>query len=57
MLLLKVMVENCRLTSFINQQTQRDIGLHMTLHSTCFLKMAYYESTMFNKVSKHWRNN
>ena len=29
----------------------------MTLHSTCFLKMAYYESAMFKKVSKHWRNN
>ena len=23
----------------------------MTLHSTCFLKMAYYESAMFKKVS------
>ena len=29
----------------------------MTLHSTCFVKMAYYESAMFKKVSKHWRNN
>ena len=29
----------------------------MTLHSTCFLKMEYYECAMFKKVSKHWRNN
>ena len=31
--------------------------MHMTLHSTCFLKMAYYESAMLKKVSKQWRNN
>ena len=31
--------------------------MHMTLHSTCFIKMVYYESAMFKKVSKHWRNN
>ena len=31
--------------------------MYMTLHSTCFVKMAYYESAMFKKVSKHWRNN
>ena len=29
----------------------------MTLHSTCFVKMSYYESAMFKKVSKRWRNN
>ncbi|MDA7636414.1 uroporphyrinogen-III synthase [Candidatus Pelagibacter sp.] len=28
-----------------------------TLCCTCFVKMAYYESAMFKKVSKHWRNN
>ena len=31
--------------------------MHMTLHSTCFLKIAYYESAMLKKVSKQWRNN
>ena len=29
----------------------------MTLHCTCFVKMAYYESAMFKEISKHWRNN
>jgi len=29
----------------------------MTMHMTCFNKMAYYENAMFKKVSKHWRNN
>ena len=29
----------------------------MTLHSTCFVKMAYYKSAMFKKISKHWRDN
>ena len=31
--------------------------MHMTLYSTCFIKMVYYESAMFKKVSKHLRNN
>ena len=33
------------------------LGLYGTLHGTCFNKMAYYESAMFKKVSKHWKNN
>ena len=28
-----------------------------TLWGTCFVKMSYYESAMFKKVSKHWKNN
>ena len=31
--------------------------LRGTLWGTCFIKMAYYESAMMIKVSKHWRNN
>ena len=29
----------------------------MTLHSTCFVKMAYYKVSINKLVSKHWRNN
>ena len=29
----------------------------VTMCGTCFNKMAYYESAMFKKVSKHWKNN
>ena len=31
--------------------------MYCTLHSTCFNKMAYYESAMFKKMSEHWKNN
>ena len=27
------------------------------MYNTCFIKIAYYKSAMFKKVSKHWRNN
>ena len=33
------------------------LKMHSTLYSTCFNKMAYYESAMFKKVRKHWENN
>ena len=31
--------------------------MYCTLYSTCFKKMAYYESPMIQKCCKHWRNN
>ena len=31
--------------------------MYSTLYNTCLNKMAYYETAMFNNVSKHWRNN
>jgi len=33
------------------------VEMYSTLHSTCFIKMAYYESAMLRKISKHWENN
>ena len=31
--------------------------MYSTFYSTYLNKMAYYETDMFNNVSKHWRNN
>jgi len=31
--------------------------MYGTLYGTCFKKMAYYESGMLKKISKHWENN
>ena len=36
---------------------QRDFGLCHTMCCTCFIKMVYYEGSIFKKVNKHWRNN
>ena len=33
------------------------LEMYSTLYSTCFKKMAYYESPMIQKWRKHWRNN
>ena len=47
----------CILFSIINQKIPFNLILRGTLWGTCFSKMVYNEMKMFQKISKHWRNN